>query len=112
MDDARAYASPPVAVSLSGTHKLPAARALVDVTPSAITLQSVTPAETGRGVVVRVVNNSAALQTASLRPGFAAREALLVDPLERERPGRIEWSDGVARVALRPWEIATLLFRG
>jgi hypothetical protein len=112
MDDARAFGSPPLVVTPSGTHKVPAARALCEVAPAAVTLQSVTPAETGRGVVVRVVNNSPTAQAAALRPGFSAAEALLVDPLERERAGKIEWSDGVARVALKPWEIATLLFRG
>jgi len=70
------------------------------------------PAETGGGIVVRVVNTSPTAQAASVRPGFEAREALLVDPLERERPGKLDWTNGVARVALRPWEIATLLFRG
>jgi alpha-mannosidase len=112
LTEARSFATPPITVSPSGTHKVPAARALVEVTPTPVVLSSVTPAETGRGVVVRVVNNSGSEQKASVRPGFASNEVVQVDPLERELGGgRVEWSDGVARLTVKPWEIATLLFR-
>jgi hypothetical protein len=111
LDEARAFASPPIAVSPSGTHRVAAGRALVEVTPPSVALTAVHPAETGRGVLVRVVNNSATAQAATLRPGFAVGEVVPVDPLERQRDRRVEWADGAAVIALRPWEIATLLFR-
>jgi hypothetical protein len=112
LTEARSFASPAITVSPTGTHRLPAGRALVEVTPSAVALSAVCPAETAGGVVVRVVNNSATAQAATVRPGFASGEAVLVDPLERELAGgRVDWTDGVARLSLKPWEIATLLFR-
>lgn len=109
---ARRFAAPPCAVSPSGKHAWPAARALVDVAPDAVMLAAVHPAETGRGVVVRVVNTSSAPQQATLTPGFAAREAMVIDPLERELDGRLEWSGSACKLALGPWQIATVLFRG
>ncbi len=112
MAEARRFASPAIAVAPSGKHGAQVGRALVDVTPSPVTLSAVHPSENGRGVVVRVVNTSPTAQTATLKPGFEAKEALLIDPLERVRDGRVEWKSGTAVVQLRPWEIATLLFRG
>lgn len=112
MGEARRFAAPPIAVTPSGKHAVPAARALVDVAPDEVTLTGVHPAETGRGTVVRVVNCSPQPREATLRPGFATREALLVDPLEREVEGaKLEWRDGVARVQLGAWQIATVMFR-
>ncbi|MCU1278258.1 MAG: hypothetical protein JWM53_1804, partial [bacterium] len=111
MAEARRFASPPLAVSPKGRYTAPAARALVDVTPDEVTLTGVHPADTGRGTVVRVVNNSAQPREATLRLGFAAREALVVDPLERELDARIACNDGVCKVPLGPWQIATVLFR-
>jgi alpha-mannosidase len=111
MAEARRYASPALAVQPKGRHAAPAARALVDVTPDEVTLTGVHPAETGRGTVVRVVNNSAQPREATVRLGFPAREALVVDPLERETEARIVCSDGVCKVPLGPWQIATILFR-
>jgi len=111
MPEARRYAAPPLAVQPKGRHTAPAARALVDVAPDEVTLTGVHPAETGRGTVVRVVNNSAQPREATLRLGFPAREACLVDPLERETDARLSYNDGVCRVPLGPWQIATVLFR-
>ncbi|MGZ3443317.1 MAG: glycosyl hydrolase-related protein, partial [Polyangia bacterium] len=112
MAEARRFASPPLAVAPKGRHTAPAARALVDVTPDEVTLSGVHPAETGRGTVVRVVNNSGQPREATLRLGFSAREALVVDPLERElEDARIACDDGVCKVPLGPWQIATVLFR-
>jgi mannosylglycerate hydrolase len=111
MAEARRFASPPLAVSPKGRYTAPAARALVDVTPDEVTLTGVHPAETGRGTVVRVVNNSAQPREAVVRLGFAAREALVVDPLERELDARIVCDDGVCRVPMGPWQIVTVLFR-
>jgi hypothetical protein len=109
--DARAFAAPAIAVTPSGKHLVPPGRALVDVTPSPVVMTAVQPAETGRGVVVRLVNTASSTQTATVRPGFGATGVALVDPLEREREGRVDWGDGVARLSLRSWEIVTLLFR-
>ena len=111
MAEARRFAAPPLAVTLKGRHTAPAARALVEVTPDEVTLTGVHPAETGRGTVVRVVNNSAQRREATLRLGFPAREAMVVDPLEREVDGRIACSDSICKVPLGPWQIATVLFR-
>jgi mannosylglycerate hydrolase len=112
MTEARRFASPPIAVSPGGKHGTPLGRAVVEVSPTPVTLSAVHPSESGLGVVVRIVNTSPTAQTATLKPGFAAKEALLVDPLERVRDGRVEWKSGTAALQLRPWEIATLLFRG
>jgi hypothetical protein len=112
--EARRFAAPPVAVSPKGRYPAPAARALVEVGPDEVTLSGVHPAETGRGTVVRVVNNSAERRDATLRLGFPAREALIVDPLEREVEGagaRIVCTDGRCTLPLGPWQIATVLFR-
>ena len=112
--EARRFASPPVAVSPKGRYLAPAARALVEVGPDEVTLSGVHPAETGRGTVVRVVNNSGERRDATLRLGFPAREALVVDPLEREVEGagaRIVCTDGRCTLPLGPWQIATVLFR-
>jgi alpha-mannosidase len=98
-------------VLLKGRHTAPAARALVEVAPDEVTLTGVHPAETGRGTVVRVVNLSAQPREATLRLGFPAREAELVDPLERETDARVSYTDGVCKVPLGPWQIATVLFR-
>ena len=111
MPEARRFASPPLAVVLKGRHTAPAARALVEVVPDEVTLTGVHPAETGRGTVVRVVNNSSQPREATLRLGFPVREALAVDPLERELDGRLDFADGVCRLPLEPWQIATVLFR-
>ncbi len=111
MAESRRFAAPPLAVKLKGRFTAPAARALVDVTPDEVTLSGVHPAETGRGTVVRVVNNSAQPREAALRLGFMAREALMVDPLERPLDVRLAYDDGVCRLQLGPWQIATVLFR-
>jgi alpha-mannosidase len=111
MSEARRFASPPIRVSPSGKHNVPPARAIVDVSPDEVTLTSVHPAETGRGTVVRVVNASATAREATLRLGFPAREAIAVDPMEGELDRRIDWKDGVCRLQLGPWQIATVLFR-
>ena len=111
MSEARRFAAPPVVVSPSGKHTVPPARALVEVAPDEVTLTAVHPAETGRGTMVRVVNCSATAREATLRLGFPAREALAVDPMEKEIDRRIEWKDGVCRLQLGPWQIATVLFR-
>jgi len=111
MTEARRFASPPLAVTPKGKHAAPAGRALVDVAPEEVTLTGVHPAETGRGTVVRVVNNSAQAREATLRLGFAAREAQLVDPLERELDGKLPCHDSVCKVPLGPWQIATIVFR-
>jgi alpha-mannosidase len=111
MSEARRYAAPPLAVSPKGKHTVPGARALVDVTPEEVTLTGVHPAETGRGTVVRVVNNSGQAREATVRLGFAAREAQLVDPLERELDGSLPCNDSVCKVPLGPWQIATIVFR-
>ena len=112
MTAARRYVAPPIAVTPTGRHVTPAARALVEVEPEAVTLSAIYPAETGRGVMARVVNASAAPVQATLRPSFAAREAVAVDPLERETDTAVEWADGVCRLSLGPWQIATVVFRG
>ena len=111
LGESRRYAAPPLAVTLKGRHTAPAARALVDIVPDEVTLTGVHPAETGRGTVVRVVNNSGQPREATLRLGFAAREALLIDPLERELDAHISYDDGLCRLPLGPWQIATVLFR-
>ncbi len=111
MSEARRFASPPIPVTPKGKHLVPAARALVDVLPEEVTLTGVHAAETGRGTVVRVVNNSPDKHEATLRLGFPAREATLVDPLENEIEGRCSYEDGICRVQLAPWQIATVLFR-
>lgn len=111
LGEARRFAAPPLAVTLKGRHTAPAARALVDVSPDEVTLTGVHPAETGRGTVVRVVNNSPQAREATVRLGFPAREAIVVDPLERETDARIVCDDGMCKVPLGPWQIATVLFR-
>jgi alpha-mannosidase len=111
LPEARRFATPPLPVALKGRYAAPAARALVEVTPDEVALTGVHPAETGRGTVVRVVNNSAQPRTATLRLGFPVREALLVDPLERELDARCDFVDGVCRLQLQPCQIATVLFR-
>jgi alpha-mannosidase len=111
MAESRRFAAPPIAVNPSGKHTAPAGRALVEVAPEQVVLASVHPAETGRGTVVRVVNCGASAREASLRVGFPVREAIAVDPVERQVDLRLEWSDGVCRVQLGPWQIATVLFR-
>jgi mannosylglycerate hydrolase len=111
MSEARRFASPPIRVSPTGKHNVPPARAIVDVSPDEVTLTSVHPAETGRGTVVRVVNASPTAREATLRLGFPAREAIAVDPMEGELDRRIDWKDGVCRLQLGPWQIATVLFR-
>ncbi|MDB4971094.1 MAG: hypothetical protein JWN44_6783 [Myxococcales bacterium] len=111
MSEARRFAAPPIPVNPSGKNNVAAARALVEVGPGEVTLTSVHAAETGRGTVVRVVNASATACEATLRLGFPAREALAVDPMEREIDRRIDWKDGVCKLQLGPWQIATVLFR-
>ena len=111
MPEARRFASPPLAVTPKGKFSAPPARALVDVSPDEVTLTGVYPAETGRGTVVRVVNNSGQPREATLRLGFPAREVLVVDPLERPAEARFSCNDGVCTLPLGPWQIATLLFR-
>jgi 2-O-(6-phospho-alpha-D-mannosyl)-D-glycerate hydrolase len=111
MAEARRFASPPMPVQCNGKYVVPPARALVDVLPDEVTLTGVHPAETGRGTVVRVVNNSAQAREATLRLGFPAREAALIDPLERELDGGVSYDDGICRLQLGPWQIATVLFR-
>jgi alpha-mannosidase len=112
MNEARRFASPPIVVSPKGRYTAPAARALVDVSPDEVTLTGVHPAETGRGTVVRVVNNSGQPREATLRLGFPAREALVIDPLERAVEGaRFTCTDGTCKLPLGPWQIATVLFR-
>jgi alpha-mannosidase len=111
--EATRFSSPPVTVTPSGRAVAPGATALVEVTPPSVVLTAVHPAETGRGIMVRVVNASPTAQEATLQPGFAARSALAVDPLEREveKPKLQLDNNGAARVALGPWQIATVLFR-
>jgi alpha-mannosidase len=111
--EATRFSAPPLAVTPSGKAVAVPATALVEVTPPSVVLTAVHPAETGRGIMVRVVNASAAPQEATLVPGFAARSALAVDPLEREveKPKLQLDNNGAARVPLGPWQIATVLFR-
>jgi mannosylglycerate hydrolase len=111
--EATRFAAPPIAVSCSGRQTAPSATALVDVGPAPVTLTAVHPAETGRGIVVRVVNASAQSQEATLKPGFAAKEALAVDPLENplERSKLTLDHNGTTTLKLGPWQIATVLFR-
>jgi hypothetical protein len=112
--EATRFSAPPLAVTLVGKHTVPSATSLVEVTPPSVVLSAVHPAETGRGIVVRVVNASPTAQEATLQPGFVARAALAVDPLEREldKPTLQLDDKGVARVQLAPWQIATVLLRG
>lgn len=111
MTEARRFAAPPLPVQPTGRHLAPAAQALVEVGPEAVTLSAIYPAETGRGVVARVVNSSAAPVEATLRPSFAARQAVAVDPLERELDLPVRWAEGVCRLSLGAWQIATVVFR-
>jgi alpha-mannosidase len=108
---ARRYAAPPMSVAPSGRHTVPANRALCEVEPAEIAISAIHPAETGRGIAVRLLNLSPSVTHACLRPAFGAREAIAVDPLEHEADLPVAFADGIARLTLRPWQIATVLFR-
>lgn len=111
MPDAQRYAAP-VRTFVPGRRvKVETGRSLVEIAPSCVQLLAVYPSELG--IVVRVLNASTEPVQAGVRPGFAPRQALAVDPLERplEGGGELAITDGAVAIELRPWQIATLLLR-
>jgi alpha-mannosidase len=112
LPEARRYQAPPIAVAPRGRHPIAPDRALVTVTPPEVAVVAVHPAETGRGVVVRLLNASSEARAVSLRPGFDAREAVEIDPLEQpiERSS-LERTGDTLTLQLGPWRLATILLR-
>jgi alpha-mannosidase len=110
--EARRWHAPPIAVAPRGRHPIPADRALVTVTPTSVALLAVHPAETGRGVVVRLLNASPEPSAVRVRAGFSVREAVEVDPLEQpvERTTLERAGDDFA-ITLGAWKLATILLR-
>ncbi len=118
LPESRRYAAPAIAGRPDGSvgdasiRALPMQRALVEIEPAQVMLSATYPARDGRGLVVRVVNASSRAALASIRPALPAAFAVEVDPLEAQVAGSVlSLENGVARLPLRPWQIATLLFR-
>src|SRR5262249_29483115 len=101
------YAAPPSAVTPKGARALPGS-ALVAVTPSTAILTAAHPAASG-GVGARVVNTPASESEGTLPAPIPGRRAIAGDPLGAavDEP-RVSFDGGVARLTLRPWQIATV----
>jgi alpha-mannosidase len=105
--EARRHQAPPLACTrvpqnLSG-------RALVEVSPAEVLLSAVTPGESSeKSTNVRIINLSSRPVEARLRPAVAPRAAWRVDPLER-RQSSLTIAEGVIRVQLGAWQLATIL---
>jgi hypothetical protein len=80
------------------------------VAPAEVVLSAAYPSESGAGVVARVLNASGRAVEASLRPAVPPGEALAVDPLERPLRA-LALSDGLLRLPLGPWQVATILLK-
>jgi alpha-mannosidase len=110
LGEARRYAAPPIAVTPKGTRPLPPS-ALVEVAPSTAIVTATHPAAHG-GLVVRLLNTAASASEITLRPAIPIREAIAIDPLEAPASEpRVTLADGVARLTLRPWQLATVLLQ-
>jgi mannosylglycerate hydrolase len=112
LDEARRYQAAPLAWHARGPLRAPRDAALVEVTPNAVILSALHPAEGGRGLIARVLNTAAEETTARLVPYGGCHEAGAVDPLGRAVPSPV-WRvhDGVAEARLRAWQLATVWLR-
>jgi alpha-mannosidase len=109
--EARRYLAPAIAVTPKGSLRLPAA-ALVHVAPSTAIATAVFPPASGSGVVVRLLNTSATKSEVTLQAGVPVEGAMAVDPLgEPVDSPRVSFVDGLARLTLRPWQLATVRLR-
>jgi alpha-mannosidase len=106
LDEARRYQAPAIAVSARGRLAVPP-HALV---ASSARIAAIHPV--AGGVLVRVLNAEPVEKEVTLRPAIAPREAVAVDPLEQpvDEP-RLRLEDGVVRLTLRPWQLASVLLR-
>jgi alpha-mannosidase len=111
--DARRFAAPAIAVTPRGRRAVTLDRPLVEVAPRSVVLSAAHPAGGGRALVVRVLNAAPRPVEATLRAAAPLAAATIVDPLERPIPGAapLDVTDGVLRLPLGPWQVATILLR-
>ena len=112
LSEARRYLAPPQAVAAKGQLAVPTGAPSVEVSPKAAILTALYPATSGGGVVARLLNTAASDTEVTLRASLPVREAAIVNPLEeRVDEPRATVDGGVVRLTLRPWQLASVLFR-
>ena len=86
---------------------------IVTVEAPGVLVEAVKLAEDGSGdVVVRLYESLGARSSGTVLPGFAYTDVQRTDLLERSIGPDPEASDGAVALAVRPFEIVTLRFRG
>jgi alpha-mannosidase len=106
LHEARHFAAPSIAVKLGGAAVVPQ-KSLASVLPAAVIITALHPGQSG--TIVRLLNSSPEPTDATLTPGFPAREAVEVDPLEQPAGrARVIFRDGVVHLRLDPWQLATI----
>jgi len=86
-------------------------RSLLALEPSALLLSAVKPAESGDGIVVRILNPTDAPRTAVLRPGVAVAAAAAVRLDESPAPDAIALDPGTVRLVVPPRALRSVLLR-
>ncbi len=86
-------------------------RDLVEVSPSAVLLTALKPAECGEGVVLRLLNPTGGQIPARVRIGLPLRSAHLVRLDETPLDGEVERSGAELRLALPPHALRSILLQ-
>ncbi|MCA9873422.1 MAG: alpha-mannosidase, partial [Anaerolineales bacterium] len=114
---AEAYAlnNPPFAFQATGgqtpaTSALPSAPealSLVAVSPDNVVIETVKPAEDGRGLIVRLYESQRRRGPITLRTGFALAAAWRTNLLEEDQE-ELDVAEDTVRLGIRPFQILTL----
>ena len=100
------------AVAAGDAPLLEAGRPLLVLSPSTVVLSALKPAESGEGVVVRLLNPTDVAQQAQLRFGFPVARALPLRLDETPSGAALTVADGGIEIALPPHALRTLLLQG